>query len=81
MNDNRGRRYIPFDAERYASLVVGAKVDISSATIYNEREKAEMLIHLFEKGVINRTQLIERLPKGLISKSDDLLKTEGENAE
>ncbi|MBE6749895.1 MAG: hypothetical protein E7560_01865 [Ruminococcaceae bacterium] len=74
LKDSKGRRYIPFDAERYASLVVGAKVDVSSATVYNEREKAEMLVTLFEKGVINRAELIERLPKGLLSKSEDLLK-------
>ena len=58
--------YIPFEAGRYKNLVINAKVEVSNAAIYSEKEKIDILISLFEKGIINRKQLISRMPKGSV---------------
>ena len=80
-SDKTGSRYIPFDAERYKSLAFCAKVEVGNDVIYSEKEKTQMLIHLFEKGIINRKQLLERLPEGIVANigaliTDDLKEEE-----
>jgi len=74
LKDKAGIRYISFNGERYKGLAICAKVEISNETVYSNREKADMLITLYEKGIINRKQLLMRLPGGIISETDILLK-------
>lgn len=71
--DKTGSRYIPFDGRRYRTLALCARVDISNAVAYSDRERAEMLINLFEKGIINRRQLLLRLPEGMVPEVGELL--------
>lgn len=68
-----GTEYLPFDSNRYRHLVITAKVDVTPAANLNERERADLLIQLFEKGVINREELLTRIPDGLISNIKGLL--------
>ena len=69
--------YIDFDGDRYKELAISARVDVSTAAIYTEREKTQVLISLFEKGVIDRNQLLVRLPDGVVPDVKSLLTEEG----
>ena len=76
IEDKGGSKYILFNGDRYKELAVCTRVDIATASLYSEKEKTEMLINLFEKGVINRAQLLQRLPDGIVSNIEELLSTE-----
>ncbi len=67
LSGDTGSRYIEFDGARYKNLALNAKVDISASSSYTERERADMLMLLYEKGAISRKQLLSRLPEGLVS--------------
>lgn len=81
LTDKRESRYIPFDGERYKNLSLSAKVDVNIASNYSERERTEILLSLFEKGVINKNQLLVRLPEGTVSNVEELLKKNTEEEE
>lgn len=72
--DNSGIRYLPFDSERYRELIINTKADVNTAVVYNEREQIATLLSLFEKGVIDRNQLIERLPDGAVPDKKSLVR-------
>ncbi len=59
--------YFPFDGDRYKALIVNTKIDVNNATVYGEKEQLETLITLYDKGIINAKQLLERIPRGMIS--------------
>lgn len=65
--------YMPFDAQRYKNLVLNAKVQVSAGVLYGESERLETLLSLFEKGIINKRQLVSRLPDGIITDKNQLL--------
>ncbi len=69
-----GTSYLPFNASRYKDLIFITKVEVSAASLYGDGERLETLVSLFEKGVINRSQLISRLPNGVIADRKQLLK-------
>ncbi len=79
--DADGSRYIPFDGGRYKNLVVAAKVDISNTSVYSERERMEVLVTLYEKGIIDRRQFLERLPEGTVPDIKALLEEKAEVSE
>ena len=68
--------YVPFDASRYKNLVLNTKVDVTIASNYAERERTELLLKLFEKGVIDRKQLLSRLPDGTVPNVEELINAE-----
>ncbi len=76
--DKSGVKYIPFDAERYKSLVFCANVKVINSAKTTDAERAQMLITLFEKGVINRVQLLTRLPDGMVEDIDGLIMEKAE---
>ena len=76
LSDKRGSYYIPFDSNRYKNLVLCAKVDINTAAVYSDRERTEMLITFLEKGIIDRKQLLSRLPSGIVSDIEGLLESD-----
>ncbi len=78
ISDEKGIWYMPFNASRYNELIVNAKVDVSNGTVYSERESFENLLTLFEKGVIDREQLICRIPSGAVPDKNSLLQNKTE---
>ena len=76
LSDKGGCYYIPFDGNRYKNLVLCTKVDINNSTAYSERERTEMLLTLFEKGIIDRKQLLTRLPSGTVSDIEGLIESD-----
>ena len=61
-----GNRYSDFNSEDYKGLVISAKVDVNTETVYSEKECLQTLLTLFEKGIIDKEQLLSRIPKGII---------------
>jgi len=76
-----GVKYIPFDSERYKDLVITARVDIANSYSYTEKERNEMLLTLFEKGIINKRQFLSRLPEGAVADIKSLIKESEEENE
>lgn len=68
-----GTEYIPFDSVRYKNLVLNAKVDVCNATVYSDSEQISVLFDLFEKGIIDKKELLERMPEGSIKNRRQLL--------
>ena len=66
-------RYLPFEAERLKGFIINAKIEVGAGTVYSERECTSTLITLFEKGIIDRVQLLKRLPDGTIPDRDGLI--------
>ena len=64
---------MPFEGEKYKNSLINASVEVSSDTVYSEKDRISTLLTLFEKGVINREQLINRLPDGFITDKKSLI--------
>ena len=74
IEDERGVWYFPFDADRYRNLVLTARIDVSSSTLFGESQTVETLNRLFEDGAIDVTQYLSRLPKGTVPALPGLLR-------
>lgn len=73
LTDSKGIRYIPFEAKRLSGFIINAKIEVGAGTVYSERECANTLITLYEKGIIDRVQLLERLPDGIVTDKNGLI--------
>ena len=73
LTSKNGNRYLDFEADKYNGLIFSAKVDMNTETAYSEKECLQTLITLFEKGIINREQLLTRMPDGIIPNIAGLL--------
>ena len=73
ISDETGVWYMPFDGDKYKDLLISTKVDVVNDAVYTAKERTDTLLTLFEKGVIDRTQLIERLPEGIITDKKSLI--------
>ena len=71
--DKNGIRYEEFDAQKYKGLCISVNIEVSDSAVYTERERTELLITLFEKGIIDRNQLLKRLPDGAVADRNELL--------
>ncbi len=78
VGNEKGSGYVKFDGDRYKGLVISTKVDVTTATVYSDKECLDTLLTLFEKGIINRNQLLCRMPKGIVPDIKGLLTTESE---
>ena len=73
--------YVNFNSEDCKGLVISSKVDVSTAASYSAKECLDTLLTLFEKGIIDRNELITRIPKGIIPDIKGLLEKESEVTE
>ncbi len=71
--DADGSYYIPFDSNRYKNFIFTTNVDVRAGHMYGESERLSTLMELFSHGVINKKQLIARLPDGVINDKKELL--------
>lgn len=72
-NTRRGIKYFTFDSERLRGLIISAKIEVGTGTVYSERECVNTLLNLFEKGIIDKRQFLERLPDGIVPDRQGLL--------
>ncbi len=73
IDDKNSTWYMPFNASRYKNLIFNTKVEVSAGALYGDADRLNTLITLFEKGIIDRRQLITRLPDGVVSDKKQLL--------
>lgn len=71
--DGTGIRYMPFDGDRYKELIINTRVDVAPSVVYSEKECTQTLLTLFDKGIIDREQLLERLPDGAVPDKKSLI--------
>ena len=81
ISDEKGTYYFPFNGERYKDFLISVKVDVGAATLWSEAQVIKTLDNLLASGLIDVTEYIERMPKGTIPKSDDLIKSIKERQE
>lgn len=70
---DKGISYHPFEAERLKGLIINADIEVGADTVFSESECADTLITLFEKGIIDRVQLLKRLPEGIVPDKNGLI--------
>jgi hypothetical protein len=66
IQDKNGTQYLPFNAERYKSLIINSRVDVGAATLWGESVVIASLGNLLQSGIITPIQYLERIPKGTI---------------
>ena len=66
IKDKTGTQYLPFDAERYKSLLFTAKIDVGADTLWSTSVVVATLNNLLSGGYINVDQYLERIPDGMI---------------
>ena len=64
--DENGVWYFPFDAARYRSLVLSARVSAREGITPDDSKTASLLATLFEKGAISASQYLRWLPSGIL---------------
>ena len=68
--NNKADSYRVYRKTQYTNWVLLAK---TNDTVYTEKERMNALLTLFEKGVIDKKQLVARLPDGVIADKRQLL--------
>lgn len=71
--------YIPFDGDRYRGLIINTKIQVNNDTEYTEKEQLETLLTLFDKGIITKAELLERIPAGMVADVNSIKREENEN--
>lgn len=66
IEDSEGIHYIPFNGERYKSLVINARIDVGASTLWSESVVISTLDNLLDRQLITFEQYLDRLPGGLI---------------
>ena len=76
-----GITYMPFDPAEYRNLILTTKVETETPAITGESNLFETLITLFEKGVISRRELLERVPDAMLPERLALINKEEESTD
>ncbi len=71
--------YIPFDGERYRKLIINTKIDVNRDLEYTQKEQLDTLLTLFDKGIITKAELLDRIPDGMISNIKNINREVREN--
>lgn len=58
--------YVKFNAEKYKRLVINARIDVGTATLWSQAVVIQSLDSLLQAGLITPVEYYERMPKGLI---------------
>ena len=81
VEDDGGTWYLPFDSDRFAHLVLSAKVDVGSVGLWSEAQTMATLDHLLAEKVITPAQYLKRLPKGIVADVNGLIRELQESAQ
>lgn len=73
INTEKGLERFDINADELVGAIIRAKIDIGSSSVFSEAVSVETLNGLLSKGHITLRQYLERLPKGIIPKTDLLL--------
>ncbi len=73
IRDENGDWYFDFDADKYRTLLINAKAEVSLNNSNNEENTIKILDNLLSKGAITVAQYLKRLPRGVISNINELI--------
>lgn len=80
ISDKSGDWYLPFNGDDYKNLLINTKIDVGAAGIWSEAQSIQTLDNLFKAQIINATQYLERLPKGVVPDLNGLMRDHREQA-
>lgn len=78
LTDGKNTYFMEFDASRYKNLYLTAKTTVLDKTEFSVSDTMSVLDNLLDKGIIDKKQYLERLPKGIISDTEKIFVKEGE---
>ncbi|MBQ0110456.1 MAG: hypothetical protein KBS41_00805 [Oscillospiraceae bacterium] len=78
ITDENGTWYLPFDASRYAHLIINARVDVTASGIISDAQSLATLDNMYDHGIIDALQYLKRLPNGIITDKNGLIKEKKE---
>ena len=73
IKDENGIAYVPFQAAQYRHLLISTKVEVGKKAVLAADEQLEALVMLYEKGILDREELIRRIPDGILTDKQELL--------
>lgn len=74
VTDTDGVWYLPFSGKRYRDLLISARVDVGTSTLWGESESIRTLDNLFNRQVIDAVQYLKRLPRGTVPDVSGLIR-------
>ncbi len=74
IEDESGVWYLPFDGRRFRDLLISVRADVGASSLWSEAQSVQTLDNLFEHQVIDATQYLSRLPKGIVPNLSGLLR-------
>ena len=74
IEDENGTWYMPFDAERYKTLLISVKIDVGASSLWSETQSIRTLDNLLDRQLISATEYLKRLPKGTVPEINSLIK-------
>lgn len=78
LTDGKATYFMDFDASRYKNLYLTAKATVLDKAEFTLSDTMSVLDNLLDKGIIDKKQYLERLPKGIISDTEKIFVKEGE---
>ncbi len=78
VKNNHGINYEEFNAGCIKDLAISVSIEVSNSAVYNDRERTDLLITMYEKGIISKNQFLKRLPDGAVEDRAGLLEETGE---
>ena len=78
LTDGKTTYFMDFDASRYKNLYLTAKATVLDKAEFSVSDTMSVLDNLLDKGIIDKKQYLERLPKGIISDTEKIFVKEGE---
>ncbi len=78
LTDGNATYFMEFDAVRYKNLYLTAKTQVLDKAEFSLSDTMSALDNLLDKGIIDKKQYLERLPKGLITGTEKIFVKEGE---
>ncbi len=79
VKENGGYKYIPFNGDSYRELIISTKIQVSADNAFTSREQTDILFTLYDKGIITKSELLDRIPKGLVKNADSINREVTEN--
>lgn len=74
ISDENGVWYMDFNGEKYRELVIRATAFVSADDTYTADMRVKVLDNLLSRGEITAEQYLKRLPRGLVSGCDELIR-------
>lgn len=66
IEDDGGAWYLPFQGERYRQLPLRVQIEAGASSLWSESQSVQALDNLYDRGIINKVQYLNRLPQSSV---------------